>query len=229
VQRSIGGEPPPYLLLNRAFALLTLARYDEALAAYDAAIESATRAGNAPVRTAGIASRANTYLLMGDLSRAERELGEVAPEIGKTIPPDSVPHMTILQVQARIDAAHGRVTEAIAGVSKVVEFFDSRQMAVAGVVRALNLRGDLYLRAGNADGAMADARRALDISRSLQGDKPYSSYTGQALLLLARVDDGRGESGAARDLASQAVPQLTETLGATHPETLRAEQLAVRR
>ena len=226
VQRSIGGEPPPYLLLNRAFALLTLARYDEALAAYDAAIESATRAGNAPVRIAGIASRANTYLLMGDLDRAERELATVAPEIGKAIQPDSVPAMTILQVQARIDAAHGRVSEAIAGVSKVVEFFDGRQMAVAAVVRALNLRGDLYLRAGNPDAAMADARRARDISRSLQGDKPYSSLTGQALLLMARIDESRGDLGAARDLASQAMPQLTGTLGATHPETLRAEQFA---
>src|SRR5262249_27937608 len=35
VQRSIGGEPPPYLLLNRAFTLSTLARYPEALQAFD--------------------------------------------------------------------------------------------------------------------------------------------------------------------------------------------------
>src|SRR4029453_14046279 len=71
VERSIGGEPPPYLLLNRASALSTLARYDEALAAYGVAIESATRAGNAGVRVASLANRANTYLLMGDVKRAE--------------------------------------------------------------------------------------------------------------------------------------------------------------
>src|SRR5262249_22016332 len=42
-QRSIGGEPPPYLLLNRAAALLALARYDEALTACHVAIDSAIR------------------------------------------------------------------------------------------------------------------------------------------------------------------------------------------
>ena len=164
---------------------------------------------------------------MGDLARAERELATVAPEVGSSIQPDSPPAMMVLQVQAHIDAARGRVTEAIADVSKIVEFFDSRQMAVAGAVRALNLRGDLYLRAGNSDAAMVDAQRARDISRSLQGDKPYSSYTGQALLRMARIDESRGDLSGARDLASQAIPQLTETLGATHPETLRAEQFAV--
>src|SRR5262249_36777024 len=46
VERSTGGEPPPYLLLNRAFQLTVLGRYPEALQGYDAAIESATRAGN---------------------------------------------------------------------------------------------------------------------------------------------------------------------------------------
>jgi serine/threonine-protein kinase len=227
VQRSIGGEPPPYLLLNRAFALLALARYDEALTAYDVAIESATRAGNTAVRLAGLANRAHTYLLLGDTGRAEQEIDQIAPQIGKTIPPDSVPAMTILLVQARVDAARGRLDAAIAGASKVIGFFDGRQMAVAGVVRALLLRGELYLQAGKSGSAMADAQRALAISRTLQGGKPYSCMTGQSLLLIARFDDRRGEAAAARDVAGQALPQLTETLGATHPDTGRAREFSL--
>src|SRR5262245_65373033 len=50
VDRSVGGEPPPYLLHNRASALAALARYPEAIQAYDVAVDSATRAGNAGVR-----------------------------------------------------------------------------------------------------------------------------------------------------------------------------------
>ena len=72
VQRSIGGEPPPYLLLNRATALSSLARYPEALEAYRVAIESATRAGHTGVRVGALAYRADTYLLMGDVDRAEQ-------------------------------------------------------------------------------------------------------------------------------------------------------------
>jgi len=108
----------------------------------------------------------------------------------------------------------------------VIEFFDGRHMAVAGVVRGLLLRGDLYLRNGNSGSAMVDAQRALEISRALQGGKPYSSMAGQSLLLLSRIDDRRGDAAAARDFAAQALPQLTETLGTTHPDTRSAQDYA---
>ena len=226
VHRSIGGEPPPYLLLNRATALSSLARYPEALDAYQAAIESATRAGHAVVRVGAVAYRAGTYLLMGDVDRAEMEVAEIAPEVGKSVPADSVPAMTILQVQARVHAARGRHAEAIAGLTKIVEFFDGRQMAVAPLVRALNFRADANLGQGNTDAALADAGRALEISRRLQGDKSWSSLTGVSLLSIARIQDSRGDREAARIAAREAVPHLTETLGQEHPDARRAEQIA---
>jgi tetratricopeptide (TPR) repeat protein len=224
VQRSIGGEPPPYLLLNRATALSSLARYPEALEAYRVAIESATRAGHTGVRIGALAYRAGTYLQMGDIDRAERELADVTPEVGKTIPPDSVPAMTIMQVQARIHAARGRFAEAVAGLTKIVEFFDGRSMAVAPLARALNFRADAYLGQGDANAALADARRALEVSRRLQGDKPWSSLTGLSLLTIARIEERRGDYDAARLAAREALPHLTETLGPEHPDTRRAAQ-----
>ena len=225
--RSIGGEPPPYLLLNRATALTALARYDEARAAYDVAIDSATRAGNTAVRIAGIAYRAMTLLLMGDLSRAERDVAAIAPEIGSQIAADNVPAMAVLQAQARIDAAHARLPEAIAGLTRIVQFFDDRHMAVAPLVRTLLIRGDVYLRQGDTDAALADAARSLAVSRALQGDKPYSSLTGLALLLMARVGESRGDPPAAEALGSEAIPHLMATLGAEHPDTRSAEAFAV--
>ncbi|HEY7377140.1 MAG TPA: serine/threonine-protein kinase [Steroidobacteraceae bacterium] len=224
--RAVGGEPPPYLLLNRAAALTALARYPEALEAYGVAIESANRAGNATVRAAGIAYRAGTYLLMGEVARAETEVAMVAPEVGKTVPEDSVPAILTRQMQARIDAARGRLPEAITRLSGIVEFYDGRGMAVAPLVRVLLIRADVYLKQGTIDAALADAQRSLDISRKLQGEKPYSSLTGLSLLLIARIHEQRGEHSAAQALAAQAVPHLVETLSAKHPETLRAQLLS---
>jgi len=226
VQRSIGGEPPPYLLLNRASALTTLARYPEALEGYRVAIESATRAGHSGVRVGAFVYRAGTYLLMGDVDRAERELAGIAPEIGKSVPTDSVPAMTFVQVQARIHTARGRFDEAIAGLTKSVEFYDGRGMAVAALARALNFRAEAYLGKGYTDAALADARRALEISRRLQGDKPWSSLTGLILLSIAHVQERRGDHEAAVAAAREALPHLKETLGAEHPDTRRAEQLS---
>jgi tetratricopeptide (TPR) repeat protein len=226
VQRSIGGEAPPYLLLNRASTLSSLARYPEALDGYRVAIDSATRAGHTGVRVAAVAYRAGTYLLMGDVDRAERELAEVAPLIGETVPADSVPAMTITQMQARTQAARGRYDDAIAGLTKIVTFFDGRQMAGAPLARALNFRAEATLGKGDLDAALADARRSLEISRRLQGDKQWSSLTGGALLTIARIEESRGDRHGAGELARQAVPHLRETLGAEHPDTRRAEQLA---
>jgi eukaryotic-like serine/threonine-protein kinase len=227
VQRSIGGEPPPYLLLNRASALASLARYPEALEAYRVAIESATRAGHTTVRVGALAYRAGTYLLMGDTRRAELELADIAPLVGNSIPADSVPAMMILQVQARIDAAHGRFAEAIVGLTKIVEFYDGRGMAVAPLVRALSFRADAQLGKGDANAAIADARRALAISRRLQGDKPASSLTGLSLLTIARIEESRGDREAARLAAKEALPHLRETLGPEHPDARRAAQFSV--
>jgi len=226
VQRSIGGEPPPYLLVNRASALSSLARYPEALDAYRVAIESATRAGHEGMRVGALAYRSGTYLLMGDVHRAETELADIAPLVGKSVPADSVPTMLIMQVQARIDSAHGRFPEAIAGLTKIVEFYDGRGMAVAPLVRALNFRADAQLGKGDADAAMADARRALEISRRLQGDKPWSSLTGQSLLTIARIQENRGDHEAARVAAKEALPHLRETLSPEHPDARRAAQFS---
>ena len=173
VQKSVEGKPPPYLLLNRATALSALARYPEALEAFDVALESAIQGGNNTVRIGGLAGRANTHALMGDLDRAESEVAVIAPEVGKSIPPDSSPAMTIRLVQARVDAARGRLSEAVTGLTQVVEFFDGRHMAVAPLARVLIVRGDVYLKQGNMTAAIADAERALKVSRALQGDKPY--------------------------------------------------------
>lgn len=225
VERSIGGEPPPYLLLNRAFALSTLGRYPEAIEAYGVAIDSATRAGNTAVRIGALANRASTYVLMGDLRLAEAELSAIAPQVGKTIPVDSVPATTIMHLAARIDAARGRLPESIAGFTKIIAFFDGRNMAVAPVVRALNMRGDVYLQQGNFESAMADAKRSLETARGLQGDKPYSSLTGASLLLAARIHAARGDLARARTVASEAMPHLVETLGAEHPDARRASEL----
>jgi hypothetical protein len=87
------------------------------------------------------------------------------------------------------------------------------------------VRSDVYLRSGDAASAMADAQRSLDIARTLQGDKPYSSLTGQALLLMAGAKEMRVETSGAHTVASEAVPHLTQTLGDKHPDTLRAAQI----
>ena len=73
-QRAAGGEPPTYLLANRAQILTMLGHHADALAADDQALESATRNGHALGRVKSCVNRAATYFEMGDVTRADREL-----------------------------------------------------------------------------------------------------------------------------------------------------------
>jgi serine/threonine-protein kinase len=228
-RRAIGGQAPPYLLQNRALVLTALGRYAEALPAYDLAIEAANRTGNKLVRMRSIVSRASTYVFMGDVARAERELARVSSEVGRAMPRDSMPAIAILQIQARIAAARGRVAEALAGYSATIDFYDSRHIAVGQLTRSLTLRADAYLQQGSEREALADAQRAVRIARVIQGDKRYSAFTGLALLALARVEQARGEPAASRAAAQEAVPHLSAILGDQHAETIQARAAAVER
>jgi eukaryotic-like serine/threonine-protein kinase len=216
---SSAAEAPPYLLGNRAAMLAVLGRYPEALAGFDLAIAAAERSGHARSRIYSLANKAGIYLTMGDVTRAERELAPLIAEVGKTIRPDSVAANTIKQVQARIALARNRLPEALAGFSSLVDFFDERKISITPLTRALTYRGEVYLQQGNLAAALADAERALQISRTLQADKPHSVYTGLTLALVARVHKSRGEISEARAAAVEAERHLSATLGKDHPET----------
>jgi tetratricopeptide (TPR) repeat protein len=168
-------------------------------------------------------NRAGTYLLLGDIDRAERELAAIERDYGAMIPADSVPAVTILHLKGRLSAARGELPTALAHQSAVIEFFDRRNMAVAPVTRALTARAEIQLKLGKIEPARADAERALSISRTLQGSKRYSSLTGLALLQLAEVAKAAGAEADAVATAAEAAQHLTETLGAAHPDTLRAQ------
>ncbi len=129
----------------------------------------------------------------------------------------------IVRTHARIDAAEGRWSAAIAGYSELIARPGIQKVTL---VRALMERADLYLQAGSSDLALADAQRDLQVARQLQRDKQYSAHTGRALALLARCQQARSETLQARATAAEAAINLAKTLGDDHPDTQRARRTA---
>lgn len=226
VHRSPGGKAPSYLLSNRGKALRELARYPEALAVFESAIDEATRSENVVMRVDGLVNRAATYLAMTDLNRAEQDLAAAVATAGQAVGPQTATGLSLKLVQARTAAARGRLDEALSGLSAAVDFFEARKVAGGALANALRARADVYLQQGDLKAARADAQRALAIAREVQGEKSHSSLTGLALSLLARIREQEGLRFEARTAAAEAVAHLSETLGAEHPETLRARQAA---
>ena len=224
-RRNPEGDPPVYLLANRALALASLARYPEALEAFDSTFEVAKRTKNVASQLHVLVNRAGTFMLTGDMDRASRELGSIEKQYSGLIPNDSVPAVTIRYIKGRIASARGDLEQAHQLLSSTIDFFEQRQMHVAPVTRALNARAEVQMKRGELDAARIDAQRALEISRNLQATKAYSSLTGMSLLQLAEVESAARDPKSKR-LAAEALKHLSEALGPQHPDSLRAKILA---
>ena len=220
---SLSGKPPAYLVTSRGNLLVQLARYPEALPVLDEAIELARRSDNTAYVVIASALRIDVQVSTGDVARAAHELHDLTALIGKDVAKDSDLIDRVTRVQARVAAAEGRLPAALAGYSEVI---DGPQVSRTMLARALAERADVYLKLGKADLALADAERGLQIARKLQRDKQYSSFTGQALAVLARCHQARSAPEQARAAAGEAAVNLAKTLGDDHPDTRWARHAA---
>jgi tetratricopeptide (TPR) repeat protein len=220
---SLSGKPPAYLVTSRGNLLAQLARYPQALTALDEAVDLAKRGDNTYYVVIAGSLRAEVHVAMGDVARAAQELQELTAIIDNQSSKDSDLSDRVTRVRARVAAAEGRLPAAVAAYSELIA---RKQVSRTMLARALTERADVYLKLGKTDLALADSERNVQLARTLQRDKPYSSYTGQALAMLARCHQALGAPELARTAAAEAVVNLTKTLGDDHPDTRAALQAA---
>jgi hypothetical protein len=84
------------------------------------------------------------------------------------------------------------------------------------------VRGEARWQRGDLAGALADARRAVEVARDAQAGEPHSYVTGLSWLLLGRIEAAAGQAEASRRSLQAALDQLSATLGDEHRETRRA-------
>jgi serine/threonine-protein kinase len=224
-KHAVADELPLSLLADRALALDALARYDEARAAYDRVISVGEQRKDPSAVAFALVGKAKTSLAAGQIEEAQQLLDRALGLQGDAIPPDSSTSLNAQVVHARLAAARGSLSQAETEFSHLVAFWDSRKVVTGATWSALRDRADVYLRQGKLDAAAGDARRALGIAQSVQGDRPYSSMTGLTLSLLSRIDLQAGRKVQAHQEATQALAHLSRGLGASHPETQRAREL----
>jgi serine/threonine-protein kinase len=224
-RRAPDGTPPPYVLGNRAFMLLALARYDEAWEAAERTCELAERAGAPMFGLNARAIQAGVLRERGDLDGAARMLAELAPSIAE-IPQDSFVTFGYRSGLALVALRRGDYAEAADAIDPIVCLLEARGMAIGTLASALRLRAEARLGQRNLEAAAADIGRALDIAQAMRGDNPCSSIIGMCEVVHARVEHAAGHSAQARDALANALAHLVGTLGDEHPETRRARDLA---
>jgi tetratricopeptide (TPR) repeat protein len=223
-RRSPTGDPPPVLLLNRAVTLGTVGRFDDALAALDAAREVARRAGDTESVASSLNSKADILREHGNLDAAQALLDEAASDLrAGHVEPGTPTSLRQKLFQGRVWAARGQLAEANAAFTDVIDTYTRLGCCGGATSRALVARAQVSLAAHVYGAALADAQRALDLAQRAQGGTPFSNFTGAAWLTIARIRAAEQRPAEAHEAYVRAAQHLTNTLGAQHPDTLEAK------
>jgi serine/threonine-protein kinase len=216
-----GAKPPPYIVSNHAFALATLARYPQALAEAKRAFELARDVGAVEFKVRALLTQAQVHRELGDLKQAQVLIDAAAVEAAEGAP-RSLAAISVQINRARLALMEQRAGDALALLVPAMQRLEQDGNRTVAVSNALRVRAEARWQRGDTEGAIVDAQRAVDIARDAQGGKPHSYITGQAWLLLGRIEQDAGHAAAARSALQSAVEHLSATLGDDHPETRKA-------
>ena len=124
-------------------------------------------------------------------------------------------------LQGKLDLAEGKLDEARRLFDSVL---DSQRKNPTTIGAALG-KAEVELVAGDAAAAVANARTALEMAKSLQGTVQYSNCTGLSWLVMGRALEAHGDRAQAREAFLAAVNNLSNTIDGDHPELLLARKL----
>ena len=215
-----GADPPGQIVGNRGNALEQIGRYPEARAAYEMELRTAEQQQNLMAQIHGLAGLASVAQRLHDSAAAEQYLERMTAMLGHGIPAGSAPWKVRDFVQARLDMDAGRFEAAL---EKFTGALGNPKTSLG--ISALRGKSEAELRGGDVAAAAHDAKLALENARTIQGDLPYSYFTGLSWLTLGRAQLQLGQSAEARHALENAELQLSNTVDENHPALLEVRNL----
>ncbi len=216
----------PMLLNNLARTLRDLHRLDEAADYADRAYRKGKEAGDQNIVSQALMARAGIAWERGDLRRAASAFEELEPMMRRILPAGNVAFAMAQMERAMLDQARGNLAAALAAANRAVALAEASKQRADYLQRLLLRRSGIELEAGRVYEARSDAARALRMAPELAEPDGLSSVEGRAYLALARTLKAEDKSDEARAAFATAHRHLEVALGAEHPETREARQLA---
>jgi eukaryotic-like serine/threonine-protein kinase len=210
---------------NRAGALLSLGRYQEAVAAADRAIAVAAEAKDPATQFRALLNKAGAQNLMGEFDAADRAVQE-AQALARELPPGSSDPSGLDLRRAQGLLLRGQPSLARDMVSPRIAELQEHHAVNQALYGALRLRAEALQALREPAAALRDAQAALDIAQQLQRDRRYSLRTGKAWLLVAQIKLDAGDRAGARTDAAQAAEHLETMADEGHPDRALAKKLA---
>jgi tetratricopeptide (TPR) repeat protein len=220
----------PTLLHNYSIALRDLGRFAEAADYSDRARQRAHMTGNEILVTQASLQRSRIYRDQHQYAETQAILQELEPKLRSILPPGHYAFASFASEKSLLAEAQGNLPLAMQLANEALAI--DEQAVKAGGQGAVYLpillvrRSAVELKMGKQEQAAADAARAVDLLRTNMEPGALSSTMGRACLALGRALQMQGRSEAARSAFNSAAVNLQDTLGADHPETRAALELA---
>jgi serine/threonine-protein kinase len=224
-RHSPSGELPTYLLANHGAALVPLTRYDEALADFRQIVPRAEQEKNTRMLTIAMTGLADVYRRQGDLAAARESLDLLASMARDSTDLRGPARLRLLMAEGRLRTEEGRLQEARGYLDQAVHEVEASGVKSGGLARSYIERAEFRLKQGDRDGALADIERAVSMATAARGKAGFSAHLGYAALTQGLVYRAMDRPKDAAKSWRMAVLNLKHTLGATHPDTQRAQRL----
>ncbi len=220
----------PMLLKNYAGTLTDLARLGEAADYAERAHARAVEADDQVVINQALLLREEIYRKQGHIERSAEMLAQVGPRLRAALPEGHYAFAALESKRSFHAQARGDLAEARACIDRAIQIVDASVKASGAgghLVPTLRLqRAALELEQRLPDAAVADAEAALAAFMQSVPPGTLSGTLGRVYLTLGRAYQARGNSAEAREAFRTALTHLESAVGADHPSTREARELA---
>ena len=214
-----------WVSVTYARRLVWLNRLDDAEKYFTSAQQRSSGEDDAEMQAAAMLGLVSVSRARGDLEAA-RAARDRATAFIRQLPLEHAMQVNLAFESGLLDAAGRSFGDAKVRLQQTVTRFQHTKRRQADQIVALSELARCELQTGELDRAASRASEAVALARRFALPDQPSYWLGMALLAQVDVEQALGHSVKAKELAVEALSQLTPTVGADHPLMTKAAALA---
>jgi serine/threonine-protein kinase len=222
----VGAAPDQWVSVTYGRRLVLLDRLDEAEKYFSSALRQSGGEEDAEMQIGALLGLLSVNRQRGDFVAADAAREDARRFVEAHLPPEHNQRLNFVFESGLLSLAENSLDDARAQLQEVLTRFKSTNRRVTDQVVALAGLAQCALKSGDTARAAELATEAAVLARNIAAPKQPSYWVGVALLTQVDVEQALGHSGRVRELAAEALPQLTPSVGADHPLTRKAAALA---
>ena len=215
-----------WVSVNYARRLLLLDRLDDAERYFSSALRRSSGEDDVEMEVAARIGLLGVNRERGDLEQARALRDGTDRFIATHLPPEHTLRVSFMFESGLLDVAGNSLVDARARLQQTLLQLERTNRRMADRVVALVGLTHCELQSGELERAAGLASDASTLARKFALPGQPSYWLGLALLAQVDVEQALGHGARARELAAEALAQLTPTVGTDHPQTKKAAALS---